>query len=695
VDNPNNNIEKIDEQIESLMNAEKQLFDDNNENKIVQTEEYVESDTKVIDNIENLNNEEVKDVETTSKFTAIPDNQPTENVLDDKKDEVEVLTEVPAEEDKTKKKKKKIILVIIMFVILLVIILLSIILHKESVTEEPVKTYTNRELKEIMIEYGDSLKGAISMYLEKDKVLLEYDDAVKLIHNEYNVECDEHEIYEDGLIYLNQCFVDGYEIPYSYGEKQEKKEEVVVEGNSVTVYVSNIDQSASLTEPTSLDDYTQYDVLIDGDFSNLELLGEKESYLIYKDNKYHVQMVNFVTGRKVLDALNYTAILPICIGEDYDTHYIAVLVDKKWGIYEFTRNERVVPHLYDTIDLYVGVTSSHKNCITAITDGVIAVSDSNMEGIINYRTGEVILPLNYADIRVSGNYIWAYESDGRGRIFDYNGKELLVDEYDNIYRLEDGKFALVLDEKDVKLVTIQGEELYNYGEIELGLFTHSSPYKDGALFGFINNGPDGGCLEIIYDGFSKEGKVENITCGNIAKPVLYLYPKKKTKVTISFEHPELLETTYPKYDKKWVVEAHSDGSLYDSKNKYYYGLYWDEKKEHTVDFSSGFYVEKENAINFLEEKLKIIGLSDREANEFIMYWLPKMEENGNNLVHFEFTKDREKVNKINIEPKPDSMLRLGIVIKKVDKKVKIKAQKLEHFDRVGFSVVEWGGTIIN
>ena len=41
------------------------------------------------------------------------------------------------------------------------------------------------------------------------------------------------------------------------------------------------------------------------------------------------------------------------------------------------------------------------------------------------------------------------------------------------------------------------------------------------------------------------------------------------------------------------------------------------------------------------------------------------------------------------------MLRLGIVIKKVDKKVKIKEQKLEHFDRVGFSVVEWGGTIVN
>ena len=72
-----------------------------------------------------------------------------------------------------------------------------------------------------------------------------------------------------------------------------------------------------------------------------------------------------------------------------------------------------------------------------------------------------------------------------------------------------------------------------------------------------------------------------------------------------------------------------------------------------------------------------------------------MEENGDNLVHFVFTKEREKENKLYIEPKPDSMLRLEIVIKKVNKKVNIKEQKLEHFDRVGFTVVEWGGTIIN
>ena len=201
---------------------------------------------------------------------------------------------------------------------------------------------------------------------------------------------------------------------------------------------------------------------------------------------------------------------------------------------------------------------------------------------------------------------------------------------------------------------------------------------------------------IIYTFIFLNSIVVSIRSGSSwKKPVLYLYPEEDIDVKINFKNEDILKTTYPKYNDGWEVHVKSDGSITDENGRGYYALYWDEEYNSKEDFSTGFYVKSEDSIKFLEEKLNEIGLTEREANEFIMYWLPIMEENGNNLVHFEFTKDREKTNKINIDPKPDSMLRLGIVIKKVDKKVKIKAQKLEHFDRVGFSVVEWGGTIIN
>ncbi len=96
---------------------------------------------------------------------------------------------------------------------------------------------------------------------------------------------------------------------------------------------------------------------------------------------------------------------------------------------------------------------------------------------------------------------------------------------------------------------------------------------------------------------------------------------KKNSLNVTFEKPYLLTTTYPKFDTSWHVVATETGDLYDKNGKYYYALYWEETGSTEVDFSKGFYVTKENAIDFLEEKLTIIGLNDKEKNEFIMYWL--------------------------------------------------------------------------
>lgn len=177
------------------------------------------------------------------------------------------------------------------------------------------------------------------------------------------------------------------------------------------------------------------------------------------------------------------------------------------------------------------------------------------------------------------------------------------------------------------------------------------------------------------------------------KPILYLYPTTKTNVKVKLEKDKNIITSYPKYNNGWNVVAYPNGDLYDEKNNYYYALYWDEVNENKVSFEEGFYVSKDNAITFLEEKLEIIGLNPKERNEFIMYWLPKLEQNEKSLVYFELTEEREINNKLIIEPKPDSLLRINMHIKKVDKKTNIKEQKLTTFNRVGFVAVEWGGTI--
>ncbi len=177
----------------------------------------------------------------------------------------------------------------------------------------------------------------------------------------------------------------------------------------------------------------------------------------------------------------------------------------------------------------------------------------------------------------------------------------------------------------------------------------------------------------------------------VDKPLIYLYPTKPTKITISVDKPENLTTTYPKYNQNWQVLAQPNGKLTDRKNQQYYGLYWEGKNGKMTDFYDGFVVKKADLVPFLEQNLAILGLNRREANEFIIYWLPILEHNEYNLIRFQTLAEINQNMKLNITPKPDTLIRILIQFKPVKKDFEIEKQILKPIVRKGFTVVEWGG----
>jgi hypothetical protein len=112
------------------------------------------------------------------------------------------------------------------------------------------------------------------------------------------------------------------------------------------------------------------------------------------------------------------------------------------------------------------------------------------------------------------------------------------------------------------------------------------------------------------------------------------------------------------------------------------------------DLSSGFVVKGEDTEEFLREKLTYIGLNESEMNEFIVYWLPKMERNNYNLITFQNERYTDNFG-LEITPKPDSLLRVYMAYMPLDEEISIPEQKLETFVRRGFTAVEWGGTEIS
>lgn len=178
------------------------------------------------------------------------------------------------------------------------------------------------------------------------------------------------------------------------------------------------------------------------------------------------------------------------------------------------------------------------------------------------------------------------------------------------------------------------------------------------------------------------------------KPVIYLYPEAKQEIEVKLDYAGELTCTYPEYKDGWHIVAHPDGTLVDdATGKEYSYLFWEGKSDTEYDFSKGYVIAGKDTAEFLEIKLAELGLNRTEANEFIVYWLPRMQGNTYNLITFQneiYTNSA----KLEITPNPDSVLRVFMVYKALDEPIEIEEPMIEPFERNGFTVIEWGGTEI-
>ena len=174
------------------------------------------------------------------------------------------------------------------------------------------------------------------------------------------------------------------------------------------------------------------------------------------------------------------------------------------------------------------------------------------------------------------------------------------------------------------------------------------------------------------------------------KPVIYLYPETETDVTVRLDYAGDLTCTYPAYDGVWHVTAAPDGTLTDESGQTYRYLYWEGTDNVQYDLSEGFCVPGEETAAFLEDALAQLGLTRAEANEFIIYWLPQMEQNAYNLIAFQSDAYTDAA-KLTITPQPDTLLRVFMAWKPLTSAVEISPQTLTAPERTGFTAVEWGG----
>ena len=205
------------------------------------------------------------------------------------------------------------------------------------------------------------------------------------------------------------------------------------------------------------------------------------------------------------------------------------------------------------------------------------------------------------------------------------------------------------------------------------------------------------CEENVIESGSSSGlgnqNVNQPFVAQYFKPIIYLYPEKEIAVSVKLGSPEKLTCSYPKYENGWNVIASPDGTLVDTNTgRKLYSLYWEGLDDGKYNLEEGFVVKGDETIEFLEEKLEILGLNEFEAEEFIVYWLPKLESNKYNYIRFATMEEINKNMPLEFSVEPDTIIRVLMQYKMLDEPIEVKEQELVTPERNGFVAVEWGGS---
>ena len=182
-----------------------------------------------------------------------------------------------------------------------------------------------------------------------------------------------------------------------------------------------------------------------------------------------------------------------------------------------------------------------------------------------------------------------------------------------------------------------------------------------------------------------------------SKPAIYLYPAYPLDLNIILKTQGKLTVSIPFYEPHvgWNVRAFPDGSIIYGKNKYPYLYYEAILKKVKVD-SSGFIVSKNKLHDFFREKLAYLGLTAKETDDFLSYWIPRLLETEKEyyFIHFLPPEEIEKIEPVVLSHQPDTTIRIRPYFKPVEFAVPVRQQILSPAPvRKGFTFVEWGGIL--
>ncbi|MCL4386912.1 MAG: hypothetical protein M1355_00700 [Patescibacteria group bacterium] len=256
-------------------------------------------------------------------------------------------------------------------------------------------------------------------------------------------------------------------------------------------------------------------------------------------------------------------------------------------------------------------------------------------------------------------------------------------------------------EEDALRTEIEGG-LVSYSIKEAGVFPTETTYKITIREQHVSESLDGGLpfsynldipITLAINGDDWVISAYQIPQG-LGKPAIYLYPEKTTKVSVKVNPDGGITYSDPAYGDGWETVASPDGSLQVAGKTYPY-LFWEGNSFEVNIPKEGFVVRRDNVSSFLDEKLSYLGLNTKEIGDFKEFWLPRMGEKPYYFINFIPQKEIDKIAPIDINPNPDTIIRVLMYYKGLENPINVQEQQLVSRAREGFTAVEWGGIFGN
>ena len=378
-------------------------------------------------------NKELNKLENTKELDELSNLKEELIEENDLKKELKDIVKIDEEEIKSNKTNNKLIIVICTIIIVLLIIIIFLLLSKKE-TKESEEIIIN--YKEIINEYGDKVKQVVSNLKIDETTIPTWNVVNKLIsYDEYKVECNIHDIYIDGNIYLDECKVNNKKIKYSYGEKQEKEE-----GKKINIYKQvDLDNSnyyntiesellvgtvtCKTMECEFVEAYEKYVVIKEAD----------ENY-IYNYEEYSLEYGPFDSDKDFLIA--------------YENNLYAIVYNTN-NIYNFKTKKTIENLEGNFLAPEYGLNSQ-----ILYNYGYIIFKNGNINNFINLKTGNISYSINgeinnlVESIDKKIVYITTINSkNSKITIYNSNGKKLFNgEEYNRLILLD--KSIIVLNDSN-------------------------------------------------------------------------------------------------------------------------------------------------------------------------------------------------------------------------------------------------------